>query len=50
MSRGLRPTSAVPRLSHLNRKRNTRAGQTIHLLDVTPHEIVAPRTRGAWPA
>jgi 23S rRNA-/tRNA-specific pseudouridylate synthase len=29
-----------------NRKRNTRADQTIHLLDVTPHEIVALKPAG----
>ena len=46
MSRLLRPTSATPRLPPLNRKRNTRADEIIHLLDVTPHEIVALKPAG----
>ena len=46
MSRPSRPTSATARLPPLDRKRNTRAVQTVHLLDVTPHEIVALKPSG----
>ena len=46
MSRPPHPTSATARLPPLDRKRNTRGVQTIHLLDVTPHEIVALKPAG----
>ena len=46
MSRLLHPASANPRLSPLNRKRNAGADQIIHLLNVTPHEIIALKPAG----
>jgi 23S rRNA-/tRNA-specific pseudouridylate synthase len=46
MSRPLRPTSAPARLPPLARKRNTRAVQTVQLVEVTPHEVVALKPAG----
>ena len=46
MSRLLRPANATPRLPPLNRKRDVAADQTIHILEVTPHEIVALKPAG----
>ena len=46
MSRPLHPTSAGARLPPLDPKRNTRAVQTVHLLEVTPHEVVALKPAG----
>ena len=46
MSRLLRPVSATPRWPPLNRGGSTRVGQIVHLLDVTPHEIVALKPAG----
>ncbi len=46
MSRLPHPASTTSRLSPLNRSRNTRSGQSIHVLDVTPHEIVALKPAG----
>ena len=46
MSRPPRPMGVTARLPPLDRKRNTRAVQTIHLLDVTPHEVVALKPTG----
>lgn len=46
MSRLLRPASAAPRLPPLQRKRNATSDQSIHILDVTPHEIVALKPAG----
>ena len=40
------PASATPRLPPLNRKRNTGADENIHLLEVTPHEIIALKPAG----
>jgi len=41
MSRIFRPATANPRLPPMNR-----SDQTIHLLDVTPHEIIALKPAG----
>jgi len=46
MSRPPRPTSATARLPPLDRKPNTRAVQTVQLLEVTPHEVVALKPAG----
>ena len=46
MSRSPCPASATARLPPLDRKRNTRAVQTVQLLDVTPHEVVALKPAG----
>ena len=46
MSRPARPTSANSRLPPYDRQRNTGAVQTVQLLDVTPHEIVALKPAG----
>ncbi len=46
MTRPFRPASATPKLSPVNGKRNCGADQTIRLLEVTPHEIVALKPAG----
>ena len=46
MTRPFRPASATPRLPGLSGKRNSGADQTIHLLEVTAHEIVALKPAG----
>jgi 23S rRNA-/tRNA-specific pseudouridylate synthase len=46
MTRPFRRASATPRLPPVNGKRNSGADQTIHILDVTPHEIVALKPAG----
>ncbi len=45
MTRPFRP-SATPRLPPLNRKRTSGGDQAIHILEVTPHEIVALKPAG----
>jgi 23S rRNA-/tRNA-specific pseudouridylate synthase len=46
MTRPFRPASATPRLPPVNGKPNSGADQTIHILEVTPHEIVALKPAG----
>lgn len=46
MTRPFRPASATPRLPPLNGNRNSFADQTIHILEVTPHEIIALKPAG----
>jgi len=46
MPRPPRPTNAMVRLPPLDRKRNAPPVRAIHLLDVTPHEVVALKPAG----